>query len=243
MLLRHRRHNAADENLYQDIDWDLPLDPLQQGTPIVPNKPAVAVWLRHPGEQATGILATLDIDLMPYLLFTSHDEQAPGIAIVMGNRALTTFSPNLMPIDQLPKSKADNLTLPNLPLTIMFYNEKLTPNDIRLTLLGSPVLSLMIGVLCYYMLLLRQSPERTAARHQAQRVLYRIPAGVPHRQQQHRRAGSADPLAASDRGPHPARCLYPLRRKQRADRAAYPPAVQADRRRCAAACQSAATGR
>lgn len=75
----------------------------------------------------------------------------------MGNRALTTFSPNLMPIDQLPKSKADNLTLPNLPLTIMFYNEKLTPNDIRLTLLGSPVLSLMIGVLCYYMLLLRQA--------------------------------------------------------------------------------------
>ena len=74
---------------------------------------------------------------MPHLLFTSHDEQAPGIAIVMGNRALTTFSPNLMPIDQLPKSKADNLTLPNLPLTIMFYNEKLTPNDIRLTLLGS----------------------------------------------------------------------------------------------------------
>ena len=165
MLLRHRRHNAADENLYQDIDWDLPLDlKLQQGTPIVPNKPAVAVWLRHPGEQATGILATLDIDLMPYLLFTSHDEQAPGIAIVMGNRALTTFSPNLMPIDQLPKSKADNLTLPNLPLTIMFYNEKLTPNDIRLTLLGSLVLSLMIGVLCYYMLLLRQSPERALLR-------------------------------------------------------------------------------
>lgn len=54
------------KNLYQDIDWDLPLDlKLQQGTPIVPNKPAVAVWLRHPGEQATGILATLDIDLMP----------------------------------------------------------------------------------------------------------------------------------------------------------------------------------
>ena len=164
LLLRHRRHNAADENLYQDIDWDLPLISLQQGTPIVPNKPAVAVWLRHPGEQATGILATLDIDLMPYLLFTSHDEQAPGIAIVMGNRALTTFSPNLMPIDQLPKSKADNLTLPNLPLTIMFYNEKLTPNDIRLTLLGSLVLSLMIGVLCYYMLLLRQSPERALLR-------------------------------------------------------------------------------
>lgn len=153
------------KNLYQDIDWNLPLDlKLQQGTPIVPNKPAVAVWLRHPDEKATGILATLDIDLMPYLLFTSHDEQAPGIAIVMGNRALTTFSPNLMPVDQLPKGKADKLTLPNLPLTILFYNEKLTPNDIRLTLLGSLVLSLMIGVLCYYMLLLRQSPERALLR-------------------------------------------------------------------------------
>lgn len=153
------------KNVYQDIDTHLPLDlKLQQGTPIVPDKPAVAVWLRHPGASATGILATLDINLMPYLLFTSHDEQAPGIAIVMGNRALTTFSPNLMPIAQLPQDKADTLTLPNLPLSILFYNEKLTPNDIRLTLLGSLVLSLMIGVLCYYMLLLRQSPERALLR-------------------------------------------------------------------------------
>ena len=82
-----------------------------------------------------------------------------------------------MPIDQLPKSKADNLTLPNLPLTIMFYNEKLTQRHSP-DAVGQLVLSLMIGVLCYYMLLLRK-PERTAARHQAQRVLYRIPAGVP----------------------------------------------------------------
>ncbi|MCR2664964.1 cyclic di-GMP phosphodiesterase, partial [Salmonella enterica] len=62
------------------------------------------------------------------------------------------------------QDKADTLTLPNLPLSILFYNEKLTPNDIRLTLLGSLVLSLMIGVLCYYMLLLRQSPERALLR-------------------------------------------------------------------------------
>lgn len=153
--------NMTLKNLYPEIDGSRRLDlKLQQGTPIVPGKPAVAVWLRQPGAQDTGILATLDIDLMPYMLFTSHDAQAPGIAIVMGDRALTTFSPNLMPVSQLPRDKADSLTIAGLPLSIMFYNEKLTPNDIRLTLLGSLVLSLMLGVLCYYMLLLRQSPER-----------------------------------------------------------------------------------
>lgn len=153
------------KSLSPEIDPSQNLDlKLRQGTPMVPDKPAIALWLRQPGEPDTGILATLDIDLMPYMLFTSRDEQAPGIAIVMGDLALTTLSPKLVPISQLPQDKADRLAIPGFPLTIMFYNETLTPNDIRLTLLGSLVLSLLIGVLCYYTLLLRQSPERALLR-------------------------------------------------------------------------------
>ncbi|MGO4742698.1 cyclic di-GMP phosphodiesterase [Serratia quinivorans] len=155
----------ALKNIYPEIDPHQPLDlKLQQGTPLVPGKPAVAVWLRQPGKEDTGILATLDIALMPYQLFSSNVERAPGIAIILGDRALTSFSPNLMPVNQLPNERADRITITNTPMTILFYNQKLTPNDIRLTLMGSLVLSLMIGVLCYYMLLLRQSPERALMR-------------------------------------------------------------------------------
>ncbi|CAI0698094.1 cyclic di-GMP phosphodiesterase [Serratia entomophila] len=187
------------KNLYPEIDAGQNLDlKLQQGTPMVPDKPAIALWLRQPGGQDAGILATLDVDLMPYLLFTSHDEQAPGIAIVMGERALTTFSPNLMPVSQLPQDKADRLVIPGLPLTILFYNEKLTPNDIRLTLLGSLVLSLMIGVLCYYMLLLRLSPERALLRGIRRNEFF-----IEYQPVFHTRSGTIGGLEALIRWQHP----------------------------------------
>lgn len=153
------------KTIYPELNWHQPFDiKLHHGTPMVPNKPAVAIWLRQPGAEDTGVLATLDIDLLPYLLFTSHDEEAPGIAIIIDNRALSTFGPELLTLDQLPTGRSFRLPIPGYPLTVLFYNEKLTADDIRLTMLGSLVLSLLIGVLCYYMLLLRQSPERALMR-------------------------------------------------------------------------------
>lgn len=155
----------ALKSIYPEINQQQPLDlKLQQGTPLVPGKPAVAVWLRQPGKEDTGILATLDIGLMPQQMFSPTADRATGIAIILGDRALTSFSPNLMPVNQLPNEQADRISIAGTPMTILFYNQKLTPNDIRLTLLGSLILSVMIGVLCYYMLLLRQSPERALMR-------------------------------------------------------------------------------
>jgi sensor c-di-GMP phosphodiesterase-like protein len=155
----------ATRHLYPEIDWRLPLDlKLQQGTPMVPEKPAIAVWLRQPGESDSGVLATLDLSLTPYLMLTSHQDATTGLAIVMGKHAVTTFSPNLMPLAQLPTASANHLIIPNYPLTIIFYHQRLTADDVRLTLLGSLVLSLMVGILYYYMLMLRQSPERALIR-------------------------------------------------------------------------------
>lgn len=151
--------------LYPDIDWRKPLDmDLQQGTPMVPEKPAVAVWLRQPGPNNTGVLATLDLTLTPFLLLNSRDSNAPGFAIVIGDHAATTFSPNLTPVAQLPQKQASQLSLPNYPLRLIFYHQSLTANDIRFTVLGSLVLSLMVGALYYYMQMLRQSPERALIR-------------------------------------------------------------------------------
>lgn len=152
-------------HLYPEVAWEKTLDlKLQQGTPMVPDKPAIAVWLRQPGNSVTGVLATLDLSLTPYLLLSSQQTNTTGIAIIMGEHAMTTFSPNLMPLAQLPDSHASHLTIPGYPLSIIFYYPQLTAADIRLTLLGSLVLSLMAGVLYYYMLLLHQSPERALLR-------------------------------------------------------------------------------
>lgn len=152
-------------HLYPEIDWHKPLDlKLQQGTPRVPEKPAIAVWLRQTGQGNTGVLATLDLSLTPYLMLNSHHDESSGLAIIMGKHAVTTFSANLMPLSQLPNTNASSLAIPHYPLTLVFYHQRLTADDIRLTVLGSLVLSLMIGVLAYYMQMLRQSPERALIR-------------------------------------------------------------------------------
>jgi len=70
----------------------------------------------------------------------------------------------MLPLAQLPKSHASQLAVPGYPLSMIFYHQSLTANDIRLTVLGSLVLSLMVGVLYYYMQILRQSPERALMR-------------------------------------------------------------------------------
>ncbi|AHG18698.1 phage resistance protein [Chania multitudinisentens RB-25] len=155
----------AINHLYPEMNWQKPLDlKLQQGTPMVPGRPAIAMWLRQPGEANTGVLATLDLSLTPYLLMTPHNDDIPSLALVIGKNAITTFSSDLIPVAQLPKKQARHLEISPYPLSIMFYNPILTANHIRLTVLGSLVLSLMVGVLCYYTLMLRQSPERALMR-------------------------------------------------------------------------------
>lgn len=147
-----------------EINGHQPLDmKLQAGTPMIPDRPAVMVWLRKPGDSADGVLATLDIHLLPYLLSTPGAKNS-GVAVIMGTQALTTFSADLVPLDRLPAYQSDRLSIPGYPLALLFYNQKLTSNDIRLTLLAALVLSLLIGVLCYYAMLLRQSPERALLR-------------------------------------------------------------------------------
>ncbi len=122
--------------LYPEINWNQHLDfKLQQDTPTMLGKPIVAVWLRQPDRLDTGILAKLDIDLVP-LLITPCYAQISDIAIMIDDSALTTFTTNLMPVNQLPHQEDDRLNINGLPLSIMLYNEKLTPEDISLMLLG-----------------------------------------------------------------------------------------------------------
>lgn len=148
-------------SIYPEIDWHKPLDmKLQKGTPIVPDKPVVAVWLRQQDQNNAGVLATLDLSLTPYLLLASHQKDTSEMAIVMGKQAATTFSTSLIPLEKLPRSHTSRLSIPNYPVDIIFYHKRLTADDMRLTLLASLVLSLMVAVLSYYILMLRQSPER-----------------------------------------------------------------------------------
>lgn len=146
--------------IYPKVNLSQPLDfKIQQGTPMMPNKPAIAVWLRQAGRGDTGILATMEFSLHPYLLMGRSDNEMSGSAIIIDGLAITTFDSNVLPISQLPNLNAREITLPSYPIKILIYHNSITKNDIRMTLLGGLLLAGLVGILAYYILITKKSAE------------------------------------------------------------------------------------
>ncbi|EOI6467800.1 cyclic di-GMP phosphodiesterase [Yersinia enterocolitica] len=128
--------NVPVSALYPKINVSQPLDfKIQQGTPMMPGKPAIGVWLREAGRGNTGVLATID------------------------ELAVTTFDAKVIPISQLPTRDAREIQLPGYPIKILIYHTSLTADDIRMTLLGGLLLAGLVGILAYYILIASQSAE------------------------------------------------------------------------------------
>lgn len=146
--------------LYPKINVSQPLDfKIQQGTPMMPSKPAIGVWLREAGRGNSGVLATLELTLHPYLLLNSAENQVNNLAIVIDDLAITTFSARVIPVNQLPAQSSHEVQLPGYPIKILIYHTSLTADDIRMTLLGGLLLSGLVGILAYYILITSQSAE------------------------------------------------------------------------------------
>lgn len=152
--------NAPVSALYHQINASQPLDfKIQQGTPMMPSKPAIGVWLREAGRGNTGVLATLELNLHPYLLLNYSSHQVNGLAIIIDELAITTFDSKVIPISQLPTRDTREIQLPGYPIKILIYHTTLTADDIRMTLLGGLLLAGLVGILVYYILIASQSAE------------------------------------------------------------------------------------
>ncbi|CRY16076.1 cyclic di-GMP phosphodiesterase [Yersinia enterocolitica] len=152
--------NVPVSKLYPKINVSQPLDfKIQQGTPMMPGKPVIGVWLREAGRGNTGVLATLELTLHPYLLLNYSNNQVNGLAIIIDELAVTTFDAKVIPISQLPTRDAREIQLPGYPIKILIYHTSLTADDIRMTLLGGLLLAGLVGILAYYILIASQSAE------------------------------------------------------------------------------------
>lgn len=65
---------------------------LLPGTPMLPNKPAIAIWYRNPLVKDGGVFTSVNLNLTPYLLYTARQDDFAGIAIIIGDMALSTMS-------------------------------------------------------------------------------------------------------------------------------------------------------
>ncbi|POT59709.1 phage resistance protein [Citrobacter amalonaticus] len=130
------------------------------GTPMMPDKPAMVIWYRNPLLVRSGVFTSLNINLTPYLLYTSRQEDFDGIALIVGNTVLSTFSDHLLTVDELPTQPAREAKVAGVPLTIRLYATNWIWSDLWYALLLGGMTGTIAGLLGYYILTTRLRPGR-----------------------------------------------------------------------------------
>lgn len=142
-----------------DISKDIDMA-LLPGTPMMPNKPAMAIWYRNPLLVNSGVFTSLNINLTPYLLYTARQEEFDGVAIIVGNNALSTFSDHLLTLNELADNPMREAKIDGVPMTIRLYATNWTWPELWYALLLGGMGGSIAGLLCYYILSLRLRPGR-----------------------------------------------------------------------------------
>lgn len=126
------------------------------GTPRLPHKPAIVLWLKNPALPTSGIFTTLNINLTPYLLLASREQQISGMAIVAGDSAMTTWDEQrVVKRSALPKTPLRSIAITGYPLTLYLYGDALPPRDIYTILLAGLLMGVLITCGCFLMFTLR----------------------------------------------------------------------------------------
>lgn len=108
--------NAPMETLIPELNINKQIDiALLPGTPMLPDEPAIAIWYRNPLVKDGGVFTSVNINLTPYLLYTERRDEFAGIAIIIGDNALSTRSSTLVQTRDLHDIPVRTATLKDLP--------------------------------------------------------------------------------------------------------------------------------
>lgn len=130
------------------------------GTTMMPDKPAIALWFRSPLLEQRGIFAVLNINLSPYMLYTSWQPDLSGLALGIDDRAISTFSPQVTRLSQLPQHPFRTAKVEGTPLTLYLYADKWQAEDIFFAVLLGATAGMLIGLLTAYILYTHLRPGR-----------------------------------------------------------------------------------
>lgn len=133
-----------------DISRDLDLQ-LMQGTPLQPNKPALALWIKNPGNLQSGVFATLNLSLAPYQLMASVHPEITGMALIVQHNAMTSWQSGVIESSTLPTPLIQQ-RLTGYPLQFALYGSTLAFSDYQAILLGGLLLSLLVSGACWSLL-------------------------------------------------------------------------------------------
>lgn len=145
-----------------DISRDIDLQ-LMPGTPLQPNKPALALWIKNPGSLQSGVFATLNITLAPYQLLASGHPEITGMALVAQRSALTSWQSVVIQNKNLPMP-LHRQALTGYPLQFVLYGSTLAFSDYQNILLSGLLLSLLVSGACWLLLSVYQRPGKELIR-------------------------------------------------------------------------------
>jgi EAL domain-containing protein (putative c-di-GMP-specific phosphodiesterase class I) len=149
-MLMQMRQLSPDIDINKNIDLVIML-----GTPMMPGKPTIAAWFKNPVIEGRGVFATLNVNLTPYLLFTTRQSDMVSMAIIAGDKALTTISSNVMNAANLPRHPTRVISMEDFPIKIALYGKTWPVEDIQISILTGLVFGILGGALCAYFLTVR----------------------------------------------------------------------------------------
>jgi len=155
---------AMDEpmsELMPALNISKPIDlALLPGTPMMPDKPAIAIWYQNPLVKGGGVFTSININLTPYLLYTARQDEFAGVAVIIGDTALSTESGRLVNIHDLHETATRSATLKDVPMTINLYAQEWTTDEILFALFFGLICGIAAGTLSYYILTIRLNPGK-----------------------------------------------------------------------------------
>ncbi|MCS2170529.1 cyclic di-GMP phosphodiesterase [Scandinavium sp. TWS1a] len=153
--------NVPMKQLVPQVDFTKSLDiEILPGTPMLPQRPAFALWVRSPLLENRGVFTSINASLMPWILYSSRQNQFSGISIITNNTAISTFSPHPLLVSELKGTPIRSAQINNLPLTVNVYGEVWAAENLQYSLLMGVMCGLLSGLLCYYVLTIRLRPGR-----------------------------------------------------------------------------------
>lgn len=164
-------------NINKDIDMAI-----LPGTPMMPDKPAIALWIRNPLQEQHGIFTTINANLIPQLPYSTSENDFAGIALVVNHKALSTFSDHLINPERPGLTPSRRAHVEGLPLDVYLYAGKLPEESINLILLTGSLVGLIGGILSFYFLTVHLRPGKeilTAIKREQFYVVYQPVIDTP----------------------------------------------------------------
>ncbi len=99
----------------------------------------------QPTKLQSGVLATVNRNLVPYQLLASYHPEISGMALVAQNTALTSWQQSVVANSELLPQLLMTLPLEGYPLQFVLYCNTLSLCDIHLIVLSGILLSLLVA--------------------------------------------------------------------------------------------------